>query len=165
MRFYRMNSEGEDPEHCLTEEGQWTAPWGDSEENRQCDKCGASGRTEFACWSCLLTGARDDCPACSGRVRWEDECPVCRGSGRIDGKPRHGVSVFPTVEGLYHYMLGREADVDQCQVVELEGGRSDDVDFDADEGALLVIPTAVLACERVDPAIIARVQELSATTR
>jgi hypothetical protein len=35
-------------------------------------------------------------------------------------------------------------------VVELEARAADEVDFDADQGAMLVIPTAVLACHRVD---------------
>jgi hypothetical protein len=58
--------------------------------------------------------------------------------------------VFPTLPGLYHYMLTSEADLDGCVVVELEGRPSGDVDFDADQGAMLVIPTAVLACHEVD---------------
>jgi hypothetical protein len=74
------------------------------------------------------------------------------GTGRVDGSPRHGVSVYPTVEGLYRYMLASEADLDDCVVVELEASRSEDVDFDADEGAMLVIPTKLCACTRVDHA-------------
>ena len=109
----------------------------------------------------MLTGARESCPVCSGAVRWEDECPVCRGTARVDGKPRHGVSVFPTLEGLYHYMLASEADVDGCVIVELEADPAQDVDFDADQGAMLVIPTRILDCASVDRALAAEVRARS----
>jgi hypothetical protein len=145
-----MNPASADPVGLLSEAGQWTEPWGGSDDGADCDKCQGERRTTYECWSCLLTGAKPDCPVCAGRISWEDECPVCRGSGRIDGSPRHGVSVFPTLPGLYHYMLTSEADLDGCVVVELEGRPSGDVDFDADQGAMLVIPTAVLACHEVD---------------
>jgi hypothetical protein len=81
-------------------------------------------------------------------VHWEAECPVCRGSGKVDGKPRRGVSVFPRLEGLYHYMEAKAVNLDDCLIVELDGKPSQDVDFDADQGAMLVIPTAILACRR-----------------
>lgn len=71
---------------------------------------------------------------------------MCRGSGRVDGSPRHGVSVFPSREGLYRYMLNKKADVDSCVVVELEADPAEDVDFDADQGAMLVIPKRVVGC-------------------
>jgi hypothetical protein len=145
-----MNPDSADPADLLRGEGQWTEPWGGSDDGAECDKCQGEGRTGHECWSCLLTGPKPDCPACEGRVRWEDKCPVCRGSGRIDGVPRHGVSVFPTLPGLYHYMLSSGADLDGCVVLELEAAPSGDVDFDADQGAVLVIPSAVRACHKVD---------------
>lgn len=150
MRCFRMNPTSEEPGRLLSEDGQWTEPWGSSEDGTRCDKCDGDGRTAHECWSCLLTGARPSCPVCSGRVRWEDDCPVCRGSGRVDGKPRHGVSVFPTSEGLYHYMLMKEADLAACVIVELDARPAEDVDFDADQGAMLVIPTEILGCAGVD---------------
>jgi hypothetical protein len=148
-----MNPAGEDSRRLLTEAGQWTQPWGESEDGTSCEKCEGSGRTRFECWSCLLTAANERCPVCAGAVRWENECPVCRGSGEIDGQPRHGVSVFPTVEGLYHYMLDSGADLDDCVVLELDAKPSGDVDFDADQGAMLVIPREILSCEPVDPTL------------
>lgn len=164
-----MEPEPEDPARCLTEEGQWTEPWEGSEDGEPCDKCGGGGSTSctcwwtsYTCWSCRLTGARPDCPACAGRVTWEERCPVCRGTGEIDGRPRHGVSVFPTAEGLYHYMLDKGTDVDDSVVVEVEGERSDEVDFDADQGALLVIPTEVVRTESADAGLAERVRDLSA---
>jgi hypothetical protein len=66
--------------------------------------------------------------------------------------------VFPTREGLYHYMLAKDADLDECVVLELEARAADDVDFDADEGAMLVIPTGIIHCARVDPALVHRVR-------
>src|SRR5437764_6374117 len=158
MRCFRMNPRDDDPSRLLSDEGQWTEPWGSSEDGASCDKCGGSGRTRYECWSCILPGDRDECPVCSGAARWEDECPVCRGSGRVDGEPRHGVSVFPTVEGLYHYMLAKDADVDECVIVELEAELAGDVDFDADQGAMLVIPRRILGCAGVDPELASRIE-------
>jgi hypothetical protein len=94
-------------------------------------------------------------------VKWEEECPVCRGTRRVDGKPRHGVSVFPTLEGLYHYMLANKADLDGCVIVELDAQRAEDVDFDADQGAMLVIPTRIVDCAGVDRGIAADVRARS----
>lgn len=153
-----MNPTSEDPARLLTDEGRWTEPWGSSEEGVSCDKCGGTGRARHECWSCLLTGAREDCPVCSGAVRWEDQCPVCRGAGRVDGEPRHGVSVFPTVEGLYRYMLATDANVDDCLIVELDADPAGDVDFDADQGAMLVMPRRIIGCAAVDREMARRVE-------
>ena len=62
------------------------------------------------------------------------------------------MSVFPDEDGLYRYMIDRGADFEDCVVVELEGHESDDDDFDADEGALLVIPTRIVDARPVDKA-------------
>lgn len=158
MRCFRMNPSAEDPARLLSDEGQWTEPWGSSADGASCDRCDGAGRVSHECWSCRLTGARGSCPVCSGRVRWEATCPVCRGSGRVDGKPRHGVSVFPTVEGLYHYMLVKDADLAECVIVELEAEPAEDVDFDGDQGAMLVIPTEVLGCAGVDRRLATEIQ-------
>ena len=146
----------------LTEEGRWTEPWGDSEDGSRCSKCEGGKEVEHECWSCMLAGERPDCPVCEGKVRWRDTCPVCRGSGQTDGAPRHGVSVFPTLEGLYHYMAAKEVDLDGCLVVSLEGRKADDVDFDADQGALLVIPLAIRACRAADEELAETVRKRSA---
>jgi hypothetical protein len=66
--------------------------------------------------------------------------------------------VFPGLEGLYRYMIVNGADLEDCVIVELDGQPSDDVDFDSDQGAVLVIPTEIVACRRVDPGLIERVQ-------
>ena len=47
-------------------------------------------------------------------------------------------------------MVERGADFEDCVVVELEGHESEDEDFDADEGALLVIPTEIVDARPVD---------------
>jgi uncharacterized protein YbcI len=47
-------------------------------------------------------------------------------------------------------MVDRGADFEDCVVVELEGDVSEDEDFDADEGALLVLPTRILDVRPVD---------------
>ena len=157
-----MNPSEEDPSRLLTDDGQWTEPWGGSEHGSPCDKCRGAGQTKHECWSCVLAGARDSCPVCSGVVRWQAECPVCRGTGSVDGEPRRGVSVFPALEGLYHYMIVNGADLDDCVIVELEAVARGDVDFDADQGAMLVIPTAIRGCARVDRSLAERLTQVGA---
>lgn len=152
-----MHPAGEDPRALLDEGSQWTEPWGDSEHGTPCEKCGQTGIAEHNCWSCLLTEAAPQCPVCAGRVCWPDTCPVCRGNGVVDGSRRRGVSVYPRIEGLYHYMLANDADVESCVVVELEGERSPEVDFDADQGALLLIPQAICSCAPPNGQLLAEV--------
>ena len=154
-----MNPAGEDPAAILEADAQWTEPWGTSEHGSPCEKCAQTGMTEYRCWSCLLTNPSPDCPACAGRIRWREVCPVCRGSSVVDGAPRRGVSIYPKIEGLYHYMLVKKADLEDCLVVELEARRAPDVDFDADQGALLVIPTAIHLHSGPDRALARTVRE------
>src|SRR5215207_4132128 len=107
-------------------------------------KCGGDGRTLHECESCRVR-VDQSCPACRGRKRYEADCPTCGGTGEIDDSERRGVSVFPDEEGLYRYMRRRGAEIDDACLVELEGEPSPDEDFDADEGAMLIIPHAVVA--------------------
>lgn len=160
MRCYRRQSPDEDPQALLDEDRQWCAPWGGSEDGAMCDKCQGSGRKGFECWSCLLTGRNPSCPVCRGQVRFEGKCPVCRGTGEIDAKPRRGVSAFPTAEGLYHYLLATEADP-VGTLVELEADLADDVDFDADRGAILVIPTSIERTRPIEPEAITAIRALT----
>ena len=73
---------------------------------------------------------------------------------------REGVSVFPDEVALYRYMVRRNAELEGSVLVELEGTPSDDKDFDADEGALLVHPTRIVDVRPLD---YDRVRALSAT--
>jgi hypothetical protein len=58
-------------------------------------------------------------------------------------------------------MLANHADLDQCVIIELEAEPAGDVDFDADQGAMLVLPTKILDCARIDRAMAARVAAVS----
>lgn len=147
--YFRIHPAGEDPEKHLDPEQQVSEPWGGSVKGR-CDKCGGSGTTLHECQSCKAGGPDPDCPACGGELSYSGECPSCSGSGEIDESSRDGVSVFPVLEGLYRYIAKRDADLDGCVVVELEGTRSADEDFDADEGALLVHPQRIIATRPLD---------------
>ena len=142
--YFRLQSPDTPPEALLVPAHQECAPWGGGRTG-PCDKCRGAGRTGHGCLSCLSAGRDPECPACDGRVRWKAACPVCRGTGEIDARVRHGISVFPRVEGLLEYMRRRDTDVDGSVLVELEGIHSDDADFDADEGALLIVPTRVVS--------------------
>lgn len=145
--YFRLHPADEDPERLLDPEHQTSEPWGGTIYGR-CDKCGGSGETEHVCRSCTDESSDPDCPACHGEVRYTAECPACEGSGEIDDTRRDGVSVFPDREGLYRYMRGRDADIEGSLLVELEGEPSEDEDFDADEGALLIRPTRIVSVTR-----------------
>ena len=148
--YYRVEPGDRDPEDLLDPENQETEPWSGTVRGT-CDKCGGEGETEHECESCKEDGPDSSCPACGGDVRYTDECPACEGSGEIDDSARDGVSVFPDEDGLYRYMLRRDADLDErCQLVKLEGEESKDEDFDADEGALLVKPSRIVECRKLD---------------
>lgn len=146
--YVRVDPRDENPERLLDPDEQQSEPWAGTVYGR-CDKCGGSGRTVHECESCKEL--RDpDCPACRGEIRYQDDCPACAGSGEIDDSCREGISVFPDEDGLYRYMLKRDADLDGCRVVELEGEESADEDFDADEGALLIRPSRVVDARPLD---------------
>jgi len=148
LTYYRLHDEGSDPEDLLEPEGQWSEPWGDTELPSPCDKCEGRGRTQWECLSC--EARRDiDCEVCHGEVRFENTCPACKGSGTITDDRRRGVSVFPEAAGLLRYMTRRDVDLDERRLVELVGEPLEEMDFDADEGAVLVRPTRIVGVRDV----------------
>jgi hypothetical protein len=142
-RYFRRWSEDEDPARLLDPEHQWSTSLG-AANHGPCDKCRCAGLVEHHCCSCLERGPDRACLACAGLVEFVDVCPVCEAAGTIDRTRRRGVSVFPTVEGLYRYVAEKDLDCDDY-IVELEGALSGDRDLDADSGALLILPTRVVA--------------------
>jgi hypothetical protein len=124
--YFRLHPEDEEPEACLKPEEQVSEPWGGADLG-PCDKCNATGRLESY-----------------------GECPACKGTGEITETKRRGVSVFPASDTLYSYMLRRDNDMQDSVLVELEGRESDEPDWDADEGALLVFPTRIVNVVDVD---------------
>ena len=147
--FFRIDSSEDDARKLVDERNPTSEPWGEPREG-PCDKCGGSGRTRHVCESCKEGPAVGDCPSCHGEISYERECPACEGTGVIDDVARHGVSVFPDEDGLYRYMLRREADLEDCVLVELTGRETGDEDFDADEGALLIHPQEVVDIRKPD---------------
>jgi hypothetical protein len=152
-RFFHCHPAAEDPGALLDPAQQVTEPWG-AHEHGPCDKCGQEGVALYECRSCLQTGARSDCPACQGRVRFSETCPACLGSGEIDHTRRKGIAVFPAREGLYRYLAERDAELKDKVVVELEGRPSEERDLDADAGALLVHPERIVAVRPLDPELV-----------
>src|SRR4051794_38116817 len=129
--YYRLQRPGDDPERLLDPDQQRTEPWGGTVYGR-CDKCGGAGHKEHE------------------RREGQIECPACEGTGEIDDSERDGVSVFPDLDGLYRYMVSRDADLEDGVLVALEGVPSDDEDFDADEGALLIHPSRIVDVRQLD---------------
>jgi hypothetical protein len=146
--WFRLHPRKDDPQRLLDPERQRSEPWGGTIFGR-CRKCGGEGRVLHECESCRHR-TNPSCPACGGRKRYLAECPACRGSGEVDDSERDGVSVFPDEDGLYRYMLRRDADVDTAKLVEIEGEPTGDEDFDADEGALLIRPSRIVAVRDPD---------------
>jgi hypothetical protein len=147
-----------DPEQLLDPANQFSTPWG-SADHGPCDKCGGEGSVVYECRSCIEEGARADCPACEGRVRFPATCPTCEGSGLIDNTRRSGVSVFPTRAGLYRYLAERGAGADGDRIVELEGELSEEPDLDADSGALLLRPTRIVEIGVLDGRVLGEIRE------
>lgn len=155
--YFRLHPEDHDPQELLEPENHVSKPWGGADHG-PCDKCGGRGRTTFHCASCSEK-ADPRCATCQGEVDFEGECPTCKGTGEITESQRRGVSVFRSADGLYRYMIDRGADMAGSMVVELEGTESDDVDFDADQGALLLFPTHIVQTTKLDAR---RIEELKA---
>jgi hypothetical protein len=162
-RFFRRYDVHKDPAELLDPSNQHSKPWGGPDEG-PCDKCGGGGTTGYKCLSCIEEAPDAKCPACHGRVRYDDECPTCEGSGVIDKTTRRGVSVFPSLRALYRYLVERDADLDGSVFVELEGELSGERDLDADAGALLVMPTRIVARHEIDRAYFATLRERLAHT-
>lgn len=138
-----------DPRALLDPENHVSTPWG-GHDHGPCDKCHGGGTVLYECLSCVAEGPDRECPACQGRVRFEDRCPTCEGDGIIDRTRRHGVSVFPTIPGLLRYLSEDHRGFDDHVIVELEGELTGDVDLDAERGALLVRPTRVVGVREID---------------
>jgi len=152
--FFHCHPEEEDPGVLLDPGNQVSEPWGEPEHG-PCDKCGGEGSTIYKCFSCMEAGADPGCPACRGRVRFAQICPTCEGGGEIKRHQRRGLAVFPSREGLYRYLAWKnDAGIEGKVVVELAGELSEDLDLDADHGALLVFPERLLSVEPLDPAVV-----------
>jgi hypothetical protein len=147
--FFRHLDSGADPRKLLDPQNQVSTPWG-SPDHGACDKCTGEGTVHYRCLSCIEEGPSRECPACEGRVEYPGTCPTCAGTSEISDTRRSGVSVFPSLAGLYRYLIEREVELDGSVIVELEGRISDEPDLDADEGALLVLPSQVVTVHPVD---------------
>jgi hypothetical protein len=152
-KYFHCCSAEEDPAALLDPANQFSEPWG-SREHGECDKCDGEGLALYECRSCLEAGADADCPACQGRVRYQETCPCCMGSGVINHTRRRGVAVFPAREGLYRYLAEKGGSLERKIVVELEGEPAEERDLDADTGALLVRPSRIVAAQPLDPELV-----------
>jgi len=157
--FFHCHPAASDPGELLDPENQVSEPWGEPQYGR-CDKCSGSGTTVYECFSCIEAGSDPDCPACQGRVRFEETCPTCQGSGEIQRTQRRGVAVFPSRAGLYRYLAWKnDSDTDGKLVVEVAGNLSDDCDLDADHGALLVFPQRLVSVEPLDAEVVEAIRQ------
>jgi hypothetical protein len=157
--FFHCHPAEEDPGVLLDPDNQVTEPWGEPEHG-PCDKCRGGGTTVYECFSCMEVGADPECPACQGRVRFEQTCPTCEGRGEIHRTERHGLAVFHSREGLYRYLAWKsDAGIEGRVVVELAGELSEDLDLDADHGALLVFPERLVSVEPLDPEVVNAIRD------
>ncbi|HEV2790530.1 MAG TPA: hypothetical protein VGV69_04445 [Solirubrobacterales bacterium] len=157
--FFHCHPAEADPGVLLDPDKQVTEPWGEPEHG-PCDKCEGGGVTVYECFSCLEAGSDLDCPACQGRVRFEQTCPTCEGSGEIRRTLRKGIAVFPSREGLYRYLAWKnDAGIEGKVVVEMAGDLSDDADLDADHGALLIFPERLVSVEPLDAEVVRAIRD------
>src|SRR4051794_22547690 len=156
--FFHHDDRSLDLDDLLDPKKQFSTPWGGSDHG-PCDKCSCSGRCRHRCLSCIENGSTTSCPACQGRVEFEDVCPACEGSGEVSHTKRAGVSVFPTEAGLYRYLVEKGAELDDSIVVELTAEPSSERDLDADWGAILVHPLQIVSSGPVDEARIAELRQ------
>jgi hypothetical protein len=104
---------------------------------------------------------RVGCAACNGTGSdWDDDgplpCGTCEGRGDIDEPARRGVSVCRSLDALASYLDQSWGDVRDTVVIELTGDVSDEEDFDAKAGCMLVLPSRIVS---VTP--VAQVTELA----
>jgi hypothetical protein len=156
--FFHCCPADSDPKSLLDPDRQFTEPWG-SDDHGPCDKCEGGGVALYVCRSCAEAGAESGCPACGGRVRFEETCPACGGEGFIDHTVRRGIAVFPRRQGLYRYLAERDDEPDGKMVVGVEGEISEERDLDADAGALLVLPRRVVEIEPLDVELVDAIRE------
>ena len=149
VRFYRQNPADADPHELLKPGNQYSTPWGEPDRG-PCDKCCGDRTCMYRCLSCIEQGSDLECPACQGRVEFQDRCPACGGTGEITDTKRNGVSVFPSLAGLYRYLVERDFDFEGSVIVELEGEPGEEPDLDAEAGALLAHPAEVVRTMPVD---------------
>ncbi len=149
MPYFHQCEADHDPHGLLDPTQQVSTPWGSPDKGR-CDKCGGAGQTKYRCLNCIENGTDPNCEACLGRVEFADRCPTCAGTGQIVSTARSGISVFPTLAGLYRYLVERGFDFSGKMIVELEGTLSDEPDLDGDSGALLVHPTEIITQHPID---------------
>lgn len=149
VSYFREFPADAEPAELLRPENHFSTPWGEPEPG-PCDKCSGERVCEYRCRSCLEVGADPGCPACQGRVQFADRCPTCAGEGVITQTRRAGVSVFPELAGLLRYLVEHDFDFSGSVVVELNGILSDEADLDADQGVLLIHPTAILTRHPID---------------
>jgi hypothetical protein len=89
-----------------------------------------------------------DWDACPGH------CATCGGTGQVEDV-RRGVSACRSVEALYEYLSGRYASrLGQSVIVEMEADLAAEDDWDAADGAVLVLPTRIVSVTPVDPSMV-----------
>lgn len=94
---------------------------------RRCEECGGEGRTYDT----------------------DEECTSCRGQGEVEDV-RRGVSCCTSLEALRDYFADRDVNTEGDVVVELEGELSEDDDWDAASGAVLIYPRQIVSVVPVE---------------
>lgn len=124
--FFRIQPASRPVEQLLNESTWQSNVWSDTPAYRKCGTCNGRGET--------YSDAFDD----------YDYCSDCNGRGEVEDI-RYGVSACLTMERLYRYFAGRDADLTDCVVVEFEADFADDDDVDTENGADLVYPRRIVS--------------------
>lgn len=91
-------------------------------------------------WTGEFTKRHEDCDG--------QGCLGCHAQGYVEDV-RYGVSACKREDDLYEYMTSHHAYMVGAVIVEIEGELSDDEDHDADDGAVLILPTRIVSTRPV----------------
>lgn len=129
--YYRLHDESREPVEALLVPGRESRVWV-GEVYRRCETCGGFGVIDDPDYD----PEYDDDPD-------EMICPECSGAGEVEDV-RSGVSCCRSLDALRDYFSERDYYTEGCVVVEMAGELSDDDDWEADCGAVLIHPAQIV---------------------
>jgi hypothetical protein len=128
--FYRIHPADEAPESILGE-SRWESRVWVGEAYKRCTACNGEG---------IHWVSADD----FSDDMTTEPCAACDGEGQVEDV-RRGVSCCRSIDDLRSYFADRGADLTGDQLITLDGELSDDDDYDADDGAVLVLPSRIVS--------------------
>lgn len=134
--YYRIQDANKNPQDLLNPSNWESTVW-TGEVYKKCEACNGAGE--------IVLRNEDGKPKSDGYGDIETEpCEICNGDREVKDNTRHGISCCESLQQLENYFETRSADLANVVVVAFEGRESDEEDWDADEGAVLVFPSKIV---------------------